>query len=98
MGVEFSKKSKGTGRICGKESVNLLCYTKDVKIQSGKNFFVLFGVVMFWRGGDIPRREAKNRCVSEVFWRSGADFSFVSKDWNGEFDHRRASLDCSRSR
>ena len=87
MRVEFRKEGEGAGGIGGKKRVDLLCGSEDIGVESGKDFFVLFGIVMLERGGDVSRGEAEDRCVGEVLWRSGADFSLVREDWDGEFDH-----------
>ena len=46
MGVEFRKEGKGAGRIGGEERVDLLGDAMNIGVEGGKDFFVLFGIVM----------------------------------------------------
>ena len=46
MRVEFRKEGEGTGRVCGKEGVDLLGSAVNIGVEGGKDFFVLFGVIM----------------------------------------------------
>lgn len=87
MGVELREESEGTGGIGGKKRVDLLCGSEDIGVKGGKDFFVLFGVVVLNRGGDVPRGETEDRCVGEMFWGGGTDFGLVCENRDGEFDH-----------
>lgn len=60
LAVQFREKGKGTGWVCGEEGMCLLGCAEDVKVDRGKDLFILRGIVVGWRRGDSVGGEAED--------------------------------------
>lgn len=60
LAVQFSEKGEGTGGICGEEGVCLGSRAEDIKVDGGKDLFILRGIVVGWRRGDRLGGEAED--------------------------------------
>ena len=60
LAVQFREKGKGTGRICGEQGMCLGSCAEDIKVDGGKDLFILRGIVVGWRRGDRLGGEAED--------------------------------------